>query len=383
MSDTVIDLQHGIFRRIYAAAVSGQRINRVNMQAECLFWRLHMIADDFGNFDADVDLVRAYALPKRRGLGPRTIERWLTQLIDAGLIVLYEDQGDRLGHIVGFLHMQPRNRSGRRVRRIHAWPGEAAEEAGESPPEDDGLDEPSGGDGGPGGTPGSPGENGGYQSENESEDQSENQSENEDQAQAQTRSGPDVTPRRATRRLQPVSPSPQKNSHPTSPSSSPPESPESPEVSREVSTTRATASAPMSSAAAGGLARSPVATATPATAHPPAATVAQFPPPAVVEPRDPATARKLGRQKWLLAISPLWCPADPQRRSDYTDSLSAFDDFIWPENVSDGQARLTRAYAAIDKSRRNAERKMPYLKTELKRMFSDAAHTEKYAATVT
>jgi hypothetical protein len=45
-----VDLVRGVYCRIYASATKGRRINSVSIMAELLFWRLHLIADDFGAF---------------------------------------------------------------------------------------------------------------------------------------------------------------------------------------------------------------------------------------------------------------------------------------------------------------------------------------------
>lgn len=125
-NQSTLDLTRGISRRIYSGARMGRRINRVSIGAEFLFWRLHMVADDFGNFLADPALIRSEAFP-RRDIPLSDIEGWLRELTDVDLIRSYEADGDSFGHIVDFLLLQPCGRNGRRVRRFAASPHEVEE----------------------------------------------------------------------------------------------------------------------------------------------------------------------------------------------------------------------------------------------------------------
>ena len=122
-----VDMRKGVYRRVYSGARLGRRINAVGVDAELLFWRLHMIADDFGNARADADLVRSEAAPRRREWDDERVGQLLQELADGRLIAVYEDDGERYLHILGFLKLQPANRSGRRLRRRPAWPGETRE----------------------------------------------------------------------------------------------------------------------------------------------------------------------------------------------------------------------------------------------------------------
>lgn len=124
---SVTDLTKGIYRRIYSGYRTGKRINSVSIQAEAWFWRLHAIADDFGNFPAEASLCRALAAPLRRTLRDADVHRWLCELRKANLTVHYEAAGETYGHVLGFLVLQPKAKNGKRVRRHPAWPGEQAE----------------------------------------------------------------------------------------------------------------------------------------------------------------------------------------------------------------------------------------------------------------
>ena len=124
----ITDLTRGVYRRVYAGATTGERINKASDAAEVLFWRLHMIADDFGNFPAKPSLIKSYALPEKDIWNKARISKHLTELDNitntAGgkLISLYSVGSDNYGHIVGFEITQPAGRNGKRVMR---YPGES------------------------------------------------------------------------------------------------------------------------------------------------------------------------------------------------------------------------------------------------------------------
>lgn len=127
-----IDLKRGIHRRIYSGAVSGKRINAISDVAERVFWRLHMVCDDFGNFDADPDILKAKAFPMLATMTARKIAGAVKELAAARLIAEYESNGDRLGHICDFAALQPGGKNGKRIRRFHASPWDDDDLSGES-----------------------------------------------------------------------------------------------------------------------------------------------------------------------------------------------------------------------------------------------------------
>lgn len=124
-------MTRGVYRRVYSGFLKGRRINAVSIQAEAWFWRLHAVADDFGNFHADPVLLMAEAAPLRR-VTRKQAERWLGELVETKLVKLYEVEGERYGHIIDFIEMQPGNRNGKRVRRCPGEPGCIQVNPGES-----------------------------------------------------------------------------------------------------------------------------------------------------------------------------------------------------------------------------------------------------------
>lgn len=117
MTDRVVDMTKGVYRRIYAGYISGKKINSVSIGAEAWFWRLNVIADDFGNYRADEDHL-VYAVGGRRRVSEKDVRGWMGELVAAGLITLYQVGGDRLFHINEFETRQPANKNGRRIRRF-------------------------------------------------------------------------------------------------------------------------------------------------------------------------------------------------------------------------------------------------------------------------
>lgn len=134
-SDT-FDLTSGVYRRIYDGFISGRRINSVSIEAEAWFWRLLVIADDFGNLPGEDVLV--YTRTAGRRVGSVTIEDvsgWVRELVSAGLLATYESGKDQYLHVVGFIATQAAGINGRRVRRYPASPMDDAERAVVNPGE--------------------------------------------------------------------------------------------------------------------------------------------------------------------------------------------------------------------------------------------------------
>lgn len=180
---TTTDLTRGVYRRIYAGARTGKRINQVSIEAELLFWRLHCVADDFGNLAGDTYLVRIEAVPLRREWDDAKVGNLLDELasIDPkrSLIRFYDADGERYIHISGFIQRQPGNRSGRRIRKYPASPFEDEELAASGNAGESGevLRNP--------GEPSAPQNQTQNQSESESLNQTQNHGESNDQYQDQ------------------------------------------------------------------------------------------------------------------------------------------------------------------------------------------------------
>lgn len=116
---------HGIYRRIYGGFLDGRRINSVSMCAEAWFWRLHALADDFGNLPADARWLAPSAAPRRRDVSPEQAETWLQELVAIRLVSLYEVDDRRYAHIIGFEALQPAGKNGRRIQKNPLHPPES------------------------------------------------------------------------------------------------------------------------------------------------------------------------------------------------------------------------------------------------------------------
>lgn len=185
MSEKICDMQHGVYRRIYAGMRTGKRINAVSVDAALLFWHLHAATDDFGNLMGDTDMCRIEAAPRRRDWDDEKVTRLLDELAtttsEKPLIRFYEAEGERYIHISDFLRRQPANRNGRRIRKYPASPFEDKELA-----ESETVEESRGVLGNPGGSraPQNHTQNQ-SESENQTQPQNHHQSDSEVQAQSQ------------------------------------------------------------------------------------------------------------------------------------------------------------------------------------------------------
>jgi hypothetical protein len=66
------------------------RFDGISAEAERLFLRLIMKADDYGRFHADPRLVKAGCFPLIESLKPEKVAEWIAELENRGLIVCYE-----------------------------------------------------------------------------------------------------------------------------------------------------------------------------------------------------------------------------------------------------------------------------------------------------
>ncbi|MCC6660674.1 MAG: hypothetical protein IT437_07280 [Phycisphaerales bacterium] len=163
-SDTV-DLTRGVYRKVYQGFVTGRRINKVSVEAEALFWRLNVIADDFGTFPADALLCKNLAAPLR-DWSPAQVDTMLVELEAQRLITLFAHGNDFYGSICQFIVNQPAGRSGRRIKR---WPDPGDEGSKPSKPPKHGKNK----------VRGNPGESGGVSSsdtDTDTEDHAETES---------------------------------------------------------------------------------------------------------------------------------------------------------------------------------------------------------------
>lgn len=81
---------------------NSDKINDISFQAEVLFLRLIMKADDFGCFYADSKRLKANLFPIKDSVRDSDISRWMAECQKAGMIVVYEVDSKKYLQIVDF-----------------------------------------------------------------------------------------------------------------------------------------------------------------------------------------------------------------------------------------------------------------------------------------
>lgn len=81
-------------RLLKEGIVDSGRIDSLSPEAEVCFYRLVVVADDLGRFDARTAIVRSRCFPlKEQSNMPARVEAWLTELADKFLILRYQVGG--------------------------------------------------------------------------------------------------------------------------------------------------------------------------------------------------------------------------------------------------------------------------------------------------
>lgn len=109
----------GPYRRLFCAFPTSKRFNQLPEDAELLFWRLVVTADDYGNLRGEPALVRCVCLPLRDWPVER-ITAALDALVVSGLISRYTDGTDDYLHVEQFEERQA-TKNGKRYQ-LHPRP---------------------------------------------------------------------------------------------------------------------------------------------------------------------------------------------------------------------------------------------------------------------
>lgn len=89
--------------RVIRDWTDSERINSLSWQAEVLFTRLVMKADDYGSYHANIKLVKAALFPLRIDtVREADITRWMAECQKAGLIVFYTAESKPYLRIINF-----------------------------------------------------------------------------------------------------------------------------------------------------------------------------------------------------------------------------------------------------------------------------------------
>ena len=79
--------------RILRDWTDSEPVNSLSWQAECLFIRLIMKADDYGCFHGNAKLLKSLLFPLKDGLRDSDIARWIAECETSGLIRTYSSEG--------------------------------------------------------------------------------------------------------------------------------------------------------------------------------------------------------------------------------------------------------------------------------------------------
>lgn len=79
--------------RVLRDWTDSEPVNALSWQAECLFIRLIMKADDYGCFHGNAKLLKSLLFPLKDGLRDSDIARWIAECETSGLIRTYKSEG--------------------------------------------------------------------------------------------------------------------------------------------------------------------------------------------------------------------------------------------------------------------------------------------------
>lgn len=71
-------------------------LNSLSADAEVMFYRLLVVADDYGYMDARLPILKAQCFPLKESATQANIETWLSELAERGLIARYQKDGQPL-----------------------------------------------------------------------------------------------------------------------------------------------------------------------------------------------------------------------------------------------------------------------------------------------
>lgn len=98
-------------RIIKESICRSENINQLSAGAEVFFYRLLVNCDDYGRFPADPDLLASLLYPRKRSLKTSTVKKWLNEVANAGLIIIYENGGETFIQVRTWdKHQQIRNK---------------------------------------------------------------------------------------------------------------------------------------------------------------------------------------------------------------------------------------------------------------------------------
>lgn len=121
---THVDMTRGVYRRLYSGLLTSRKVNSVSIEVEHWFVRLLLLVDDYGNIRSEWRWLAINVSPIR-DVSKEQAEAWTMALVRAGLVEMYQCQGDMFVHVVGFVSYQPGGKNGKRVARWPVYPGDS------------------------------------------------------------------------------------------------------------------------------------------------------------------------------------------------------------------------------------------------------------------
>ena len=82
-------------RYIREEYLTSERVDLLDVKAERFYFRLFLVVDDFGRFEANEKLLKSKVFPLKEDVRATDISRWLSACEQAGLIRLYTVSGKR------------------------------------------------------------------------------------------------------------------------------------------------------------------------------------------------------------------------------------------------------------------------------------------------
>jgi hypothetical protein len=119
--------------RVLRDWTTSESLDEISAEAERLFTRLIMKADDYGSFHSNAKLIRAACFPLKEIKDSR-ISEWLTECIEAGLIFKYKVDGKEYIRIKNF-NQRLRNMRQSFPQPLSGEPQQVAANGGDSRPE--------------------------------------------------------------------------------------------------------------------------------------------------------------------------------------------------------------------------------------------------------
>lgn len=117
-------------RIIRESALTSRSLNALSDLAERLFWRLTIIADDHGRFDAEPAVLLARCFPlKVTALKLKSVTKARDELVSTGTIVLYQHKNSLLGYFPSWFDHQRT----RETKSKYPDPPQSAATCGEMP----------------------------------------------------------------------------------------------------------------------------------------------------------------------------------------------------------------------------------------------------------